>query len=128
MTPVNDLPSVVTCTCKLFADDTKIYRQVSTPEDCRILQEDLAKLDQWSAKWLMPFNNNKCKSLHLGSNNNKSSYLLGGSHISQVRHEKDLGVIIDNQLKFHDHTSAAINKATSILAIIRKSFALLAGP
>ena len=72
----------------------------------------------------MPFNN-KCKSLHLGSNNSKSSYLLGGTHISQVRHETDLGVIIDNQLKFRDHTSAASNKATSILALIRKSFALL---
>ena len=26
---INDLPSIVTCTCKLFVDDTKIYRQVS---------------------------------------------------------------------------------------------------
>ena len=34
-------------------------------------------------------------------------------------------MLIDNELKFHKHTAAAIKKANGILGIIRKSFALL---
>ena len=36
--------------------------------------------------------------------------------------EKDLGDIIDNELKFHKYTSAAVNKAKKILAVVNKSF------
>ncbi len=42
----------------------------------------------------------------------------------QVQQEKDLGVIVDDQLKFHTHTSTAVNKSNQILAIIKKSFIL----
>ena len=36
--------------------------------------------------------------------------------------EKDLGVIIDDKLKFHIHTATATKKANQILGIIKKSF------
>ena len=38
---VNDLPSIVLSTAKLFADDTKLYRQIMNITDCDILQNDL---------------------------------------------------------------------------------------
>ena len=43
--------------------------------------------------------------------------------LENVEEEKDLGVIIDNRLEFHTHTSAAIKKASSILGLIQRSFA-----
>ena len=46
---------------------------------------------------------------------------MNGKQLEQVNDEKDLGVLIDDELKFHKHTAAAI------LGIIRKSFALLDG-
>ena len=46
-------------------------------------------------------------------------------NIENVKEEKDLGVIIDNQLKFHTHTSAAVKKANSILGLIKRSFVAL---
>ena len=45
--------------------------------------------------------------------------------LENVKEEKDLGVIIDNQLKFHTHTSAAVKKANSILGLIKRSFVAL---
>ena len=45
--------------------------------------------------------------------------------LENVNEEKDLGVIIDNRLKFHTHTSAAIKKANSILGLIKRSFVTL---
>ena len=81
---INDLPDVVESACKLFADDTKLYRQVRNPDDRELLQKDLESLMAWSDKWLMPFNENKCKSLHLGRANIKTQYSMGGIPISQV--------------------------------------------
>ena len=44
--------------------------------------------------------------------------------LENVTEEKDLGVIIDDKLKFHTHTSAAIKKANSILGLIKRSFSV----
>ena len=44
-------------------------------------------------------------------------------HILEIiKEEKDVGVIIDNRLKFHTNTSAAIKKPNSILELIKRSF------
>ena len=36
--------------------------------------------------------------------------------------ERDLGVIIDESLKFHRHAAAAVKKANTVLGIIKKRF------
>ena len=40
------------------------------------LQEDLAKLQEWSLKWGLHFNVNKCHVLHIGYNNPRYKYIL----------------------------------------------------
>ena len=47
----------------MFADDTKIYKQIENEEDCDIIQDDLDELFKWSEKWLLRFHPDKC--LHL---------------------------------------------------------------
>ena len=39
--------------------------------------------------------------------------------------EKDLGILCDNELKFHEQTAAAISKASQMLAVVWRSFANL---
>ena len=36
--------------------------------------------------------------------------------------ERDLGVLIDSQLSFRDHISAAVQKANRVLGVIRRTF------
>jgi len=38
---------------------------------------------------------------------------------------KDLGIIFNNRLKFHDHTTEITAKANRLLGLIRKSFQYL---
>ena len=45
---------------------------------------------------------------------------MGGRDIEQTVEERDLGVLIDNQLKFHDHSSMATGKARRLLGLISK--------
>ncbi len=59
-----------------FADGTKIGDAVLTECDRRSLQEDLRKISDWSVKWEMPFNINKCQILQVGSSNIKKDYKM----------------------------------------------------
>ena len=63
--------------------------------------------------------------MHIGREKNHDSYQIDQHMRENVTEEKDLGVIIDNQLKFHTHTSAAVKKANSILGLIKRSFVAL---
>nr|XP_045612010.1 uncharacterized protein LOC123766738 isoform X1 [Procambarus clarkii]XP_045612011.1 uncharacterized protein LOC123766738 isoform X1 [Procambarus clarkii]XP_045612012.1 uncharacterized protein LOC123766738 isoform X1 [Procambarus clarkii]XP_045612013.1 uncharacterized protein LOC123766738 isoform X1 [Procambarus clarkii]XP_045612014.1 uncharacterized protein LOC123766738 isoform X1 [Procambarus clarkii]XP_045612015.1 uncharacterized protein LOC123766738 isoform X1 [Procambarus clarkii] len=41
-------------------DDAKLMRRVRTKKYCRVLQEDINKLQEWAGEWLLEFNPNKC--------------------------------------------------------------------
>ena len=117
------MPQQVSSCVKLFADDTKLYRRVTNGST--ELQADIDALVKWSKEWLLPFNSTKCRVMHLGRQNAEHSYLLDGASIQEVREERDLGVVVDDELKFHQQTAAAIAKASQMLAVVRRSFANL---
>ena len=127
---VNDLPSVVKSCCKVFADDTKLYKEIHGLKDYQDLQDDIYELCRWTAKWLLFFNANKCKVLHVGPNNPRFVYKMTDKNnntvdIKEVEHEKDLGIIFQQDLKFDQHVSMVVNKANRVLGLIKRTFAYL---
>ena len=44
---INDLPENIRSSVRLFADDCVLYRNIESPMDCKILQDDLNSLAQW---------------------------------------------------------------------------------
>ncbi len=52
---INDLPEIVNSPVYIFADDTKLYRQISNNNDKLKLQQDLDSLQIWSDTWLLKF-------------------------------------------------------------------------
>ena len=54
-----------------------------------------------------------------------SQYMMRDEELTDVQVVKDLGVHIDSELKFREHASAAVAKATQILAVIRRYFTLI---
>ena len=83
---------------KLFADDAKIYRKMDSTQDRYLLQDDLNKLHTWSQKWLMGFNQAKCKVMHMGRKNPRNPYKLGGTRLQETERERDLGVLVTNDM------------------------------
>ena len=80
---------------------------------------------EWSHKWQLPFNIGKCKCLHIGCCNPCWRYKMDGKFLDDIVEEKDLGVLVDKDLKFHRQTASAVKKANSALGLVKKTFANL---
>ena len=112
----------------MFADDTKVFRQINSREDALKLQEDLLKLQEWTDKWLLRFNAEKCHVLTMGKFEDikhAHQYIICNNELEHVSDEKDLGVTIDDELKFQEQMRKKIQVANGIVGQIRRSFSFL---
>ena len=119
---INDMPGVVDCKVKVFADDTKAYSAIRNIEDRDGLQMCIHKLVDWTNTWLLEFNSDKCKVLHLGKNNPHYEYVIQENGLSRVLDsttaEKDLGVTMDPELSFDTHINNIVKKGNQISGMI----------
>ena len=123
---INDAPEVVKNDLEVYADNSKLFGPAASTENCSSLQEDLNNLCLWATAWMLEFNSHKCKVLHLGPNNPCHSYHMidsAGANmpIQSAKEEHDLGVLIDNKLKFHSHCQNQAAKANKVLGLIKRS-------
>ena len=123
---INDMPEVIDkdSFLYLFADDTKVFRQIQSEEDIVQLQADVNSLVNWSKTWLLRFHPDKCISMSFGTRqgNDNHIYEMENQHLAYSSCEKDLGVHIDDKLNFDKHINTIVNKANRILGIARKTF------
>ena len=108
----------------LFADDSLLYRQINSPEDCKILQNDLNTLQSWETKWKMEFHPHKCQFLRI--TNKKKHFIPFDYYIHNVKlnltdSAKYLGVIIDEKLKWKQQYNHVFKKANKALAFLRRN-------
>ena len=97
------------------ADDTKWLKRVMGEADRVAFQQGIDSLHRWSEKWQMPFNDDKCHVLHVGRTNAKYQYNMGGIQLEGVRQEKDVGVIISDNLRPSFQCAKAAKKANAVL-------------
>ena len=110
----------------LYADDAKIYTPIDNSNDVMMLQEDLDRLAQWCDKWRIRLSPEKCHFLHHGQRmKNKSipiNYSIGGSILKRESKATDLGIIVTDDLKWHEQVKNATSKAITQINIIRRTF------
>ena len=121
---VNDLPSVVQhSSIRMFADDVKLYRPVSSCYDMRLLLHDLIAVFAWFHKNRLSLALNKSAVLHLYSRANQNfTYAINGTEIRSVTSMRDLGVIIDADLTFVPHINSIVQKANVRSGILLRAF------
>ena len=79
---VNDISSNISSTLRMFADDTKVYRELSNmARGSEALQFDVDQLQSWASKWQLRFNPDKCEGLRITHKRDLSlpTYSLGAS-------------------------------------------------
>ena len=118
---INDLDTEVNSDISKFADDTKIGRKITKLDDVRGLQEDLDKLYEWSEKWQMQFNVDKCSIMSVGKNTGPVDYKINDSTLERTCSVKDLGVQVSNNLRPREQCMIARNKANRMLGFINRS-------
>ena len=121
------MPKLLSHLSKLFADDCKIIGILREPNDSVVLQNDIDKLQEWAKVSQMSFNYSKCKSMHFGRNNPENVYTikLEDNEIHQIEKtelERDLGILISNDLKWENQVNKAVKTANSVIAQIKNSF------
>ena len=138
---VADVSSIINNFISLYADDTKIFNSIYLNSE-ESLQEDINILSRWADDMQMAYNIDKCHTLHLGSRNNHHTYFLPKMSnikktatsesysytlhpLKNVTEEKDLGVIVDQNLNFKNHISSKISKANSMIYLIKNCFKYL---
>ena len=105
---------------KKFADDTKWGTVVESAEDRAYFQAGLDSLQAWADTWQMQYNVDKCHILHVGKDNVKHQYHLGGRIVEASKFEKDVGVLINDDLKPSLQCAKAANKANQVLGQISR--------
>ena len=119
---INDIDDTVNSKILKFADDTKIYHRVDSADGIESMRVDLYNLVSWSKEWQMLFNIDKCKVMHLGYNNPKVNYVMESTQLQEVSEEKDLGIIVSDDLKWEKQCIAAVKQANKILGMIKRNF------
>ena len=128
---INDISSVVTegdsaidlttSILSLFADDTKWGRCVDSVEDRRRFQLEIDRLGEWSRVWQLHFNTSKCKVMHIGKHNVKDTYMMNGQVLETTRAEKDIGVMVQDDLKPSLHCAKVAAKANGVLGQLSRA-------
>ena len=77
---------------------------------------------EWTEKWQMSFNKEKCKVLHIGKHNQQFEYKMGTHTLKTTTAEKDVGVLVTNDLKPSQQCARAAKKANSVLGQMSRAF------
>ena len=93
-------------------------RPIRNIEDTRRLQEDLNRLQDWSEKWKMQFNVNKCTIMSIGKENFHVEYSLSKNTLGKTCSARDLGVQISSDLHPRQQCILAGNRSNKILGFI----------
>ena len=127
---INFVGSKLSCTYKMFADDLKLFASVahtsvtSYPRTDAALQHDINVLHMTSLSWGLRMNTAKCAVLRFSrkfAGQSQPSYMLDGSPLPVHHSQRDLGVLVDNSLKFHEHVATVVHKASGLCYNFRKS-------
>ena len=124
----------------LFADDTKLWREMSSEKDCAILQSDIDKLNNWCHINNMKFHPDKCKVVSIKASSNSNDNLLyillfanfnnniGDAVINYETSEKDLGVMINNEFTWHEHQQLILTNASQFFGLTKRTCHFVTNP
>ena len=122
---INDLGKTLSenTNLKLFADDSLLFREITSAEEAEELQNDLDALIKWTTEWHMKFHPAKCQvmSIHRSKTHVIHDYKIANETLNRVNSTRYLGIEINDQLKWDNHINNIISKANKTLGFIRRN-------
>jgi hypothetical protein len=120
---INDITDNFTyVTAKLYADDVKLYTNLSSPNAVTNFQQHLSLIKSWATTWQIAISHSKCNILELGLHPSHAPYNFSNQYIPRANSIKDLGVLIDPKLKFDLHIHDLVCRARQRSSLIHRCF------
>jgi len=123
---INDLIDVFSdgVIVKLYANDVKLYSScmIKGNDIDSELQTNLDKLCKWANEWQLPISYTKCNVLEIGRPGSAQYRMNSSWTVAPVEKVVDLGVTMDNKLKFSSHINGIISKAHKRANLISRCF------
>jgi len=123
---INDIDSVCSgiTNFKLFADDLKLYSNVTACSSNTDLQLSLDNLSLWANSWQLTINTNKCSvlGLHGRFRSSNKSYYFNGCLLSSTNPIRDLGILINDNLYYKSHINSIVSKSLQRIGILFRGF------
>ena len=102
----------------MFADDSECLKEIISPQDFELLQEDFDQLVEWCNVSLLKFNASKCVLLRFRCEISPHSYSVHGDTIPLCTAFKNLGVLLSSDLSWSSHIAAILAKAGLIKRVL----------
>jgi hypothetical protein len=105
----------------LFADDLNIYHTITIVDDCKLLQHDINSVHNWCLANGMKINIGKTTIISFSRKTNSIlfNYKLCSNLVTRSQCVKDLGVLLDCELYFHQHVDYIFFAGFKMLGLIR---------
>jgi len=109
---------------KLFAQDVKVYLEISTADNTIKVQTALHLISIWASEWQLQLSISKCNILDIGhvSHDTTHTYTIDGSVLPCSVKCRDLGIIITRDLSQSQHIHAITAKAHQRANSIHRCF------
>ena len=120
---MNDVVHCTDADVNLFADDTSVYVTDKSPSGLQArLQAVVHQLASWFDSWALTVNHRKSAMMVLTTRRSVPSLhiSLSGESVNQVVSHKHLGLTLDCHLKWSQHVSSIITKASRKLGLLRR--------
>ena len=119
---INDLPALLEgVNVFLYADDIKIWKEITSNQDVFILQNNIDLIEDWAIDNKMNLHPDKCEIMHYGNDRVQSQYRINKRTLKTTSEITDLGVVFDRFLSFKDHIMLKQKKAFQILGFVKRT-------
>jgi len=112
-------------TARLFADDVKIYLEITGHEDVVRLQKALDVITAWASECQLSVTLSICNLLTVGPSCYEADYYISGTQLTKCAICRDLGITITSHLTSTQHIHDIVLKAHQIRCLISGDITLL---
>ena len=122
---INDIADCIDVhtTCKLYADDVKLYSSFDVHCDRNSLHtRSLVSIEQWARDWQLKLNPIKSSVMHFGTRNPNSLYYIDNTPLIGSESIRDLGLCYDSKLSFTCYIDSIVTKAYQRINLIFRAF------
>jgi hypothetical protein len=104
----------------LFADDLKIYHTIINVDDCKLLKHDINSVYNWCLVNGMQINLGKTMIVSFSRKTNSTcfNYKLCNNLVTRSQCVKDLGVLLDCKLYFHQNIDYMLSQGLKMLGLL----------